>query len=247
MKQNGNSFKYLLLLGISLLTIFISYFVGKRAFYYESGLSQNRADAFAPKEGYAVYRVNIKENNDNMVKLFKLLPHDTTDIVFLGTSLTQGFPLQEIFENHKLKNRGIGGNLSSDILGRLPEVTDGQPKKIFIEVGSNDLGKGIVIDSIFTNLKKIIYQIKSKTPRSEIYVQTVLPFGNDDMIKNIEAYNDLVRLYCSSNQITFIDIYSGFIKNHKMNPALTTDGTHINANGYFIWKSKIEYFVNEKS
>jgi len=97
-----------------------------------------------------------------MFDYFKALPHDTTDIVFLGTSLTGGFLLSELFKDTRLKNRGIGGNRTNGILNRLSEVTDGKPAKIFLKVGTNDIQPNCITDTIFNNFLKIVNGIKKQ-------------------------------------------------------------------------------------
>jgi len=191
------------------------------------------------------YTINKYKYNQAELDLFKSLPHSKSDIVFLGTSLTQGFPLQESFNNAHIKNRGIGGNTTVDILNRLDEVIDGKPQKIFIEIGTNDIGQKHSIDSTFSNLKQIITIIRSKSPESTIYVQSVLPFGKNNS-KQIELYNSKVSAYCADNKITFIDLYPHFLRNGTIKNELTCDGTHLVASGYLLWKDLIFKYVKER-
>jgi len=176
------------------------------------------------------------QQNKTLLTLFKSMPHDTSDIVFLGASLTQNFPLIEFFKDSRLKNRGLGGNTIKDIQNRLNEVTDGNPSKIFLEVGSVDIAHNLPTDSIFGNLVKIISTIKLKTPKTKIYVQSVLPFGFDN-IAPIQAYNTKVALYCASNKITFINLYPSFLGDRSLKNELSLDGYHLTAAGYVIWKN----------
>ena len=234
---------FILLLPI--LTLIAAYFVGKRAFYYESGYLINRPDVLPQKPGFVTYMINIKDFNKNRNDLFRLLPHDTTDIVFIGTSLTESFPLQEMFVNGHIKNRGIGGNTSKDILDRLLIITNNKPQKIFLEMGTNDLTDLQSVDTTFSNLKKILYQLTIKTPKTRLYIQSVLPFGNEKSIKIIEAYNSKVAGFCHENHIAFINLYPAYLKKGLLNKALTIDGKHLNAKGYLAWYSLIRRYVLE--
>ena len=138
------------------------FFIGKRVYYYRNGLPENRKDVVPQTEGYTTYRIDKKDFAKNMFDYFKALPHDTTDIVFLGTSLTGGFLLSELFKDTRLKNRGIGGNRTNGILNRLSEVTDGKPAKIFLKVGTNDIQPNCITDTIFNNFLKIVNGIKKQ-------------------------------------------------------------------------------------
>jgi len=173
-----------------------------------------------------------------------MLPHSKTDIVFLGTSLTQGFPLQEMFKDCRLVNRGIGGNTIIDISNRLDEVTDGHPAKLFLEMGTNDISNKVPIALMLIDFKKIIDTVKIKTPSTKIYVQSVLPFGKNN-IKEIELYNHSIENYCSKNHISYINTFPLFLQKNSINPNLTTDGTHLNGKGYFIWAEKIRNYIKE--
>lgn len=234
--------KYLLPFLFVFFTLTLSYFVGKRVYYYQSGLPQNRKDIIPQKPGFITYTINIKESNLNAVNLFKSLPHHPTDIVFLGTSLTQGFPLQEMLSDCRIKNRGIGGNTIDNILSRLDEVTNGKPAKIFLEVGTNDIKPTCDIDSIINKFVIIIETIKKTTPLTKIYVQSVLPFGSNNAV-NIELYNARLKSYCVKNSLVFINLYPLFLQAGSLKKELTTDGTHLKANGYLIWKNAIEHYL----
>ncbi|MDP9080928.1 MAG: GDSL-type esterase/lipase family protein [Bacteroidota bacterium] len=228
---------------INFVILAASYYIGKRVYYYQSGLPQNRKDILPQKTGYITYRINIKQSNANAVNLFKALPHSNSDIVFLGTSLTAGFPLSEMFADCRLKNRGIGGNKTNDIFNRLNEVTNGKPAKIFLEVGTNDITLNCLIDTIFNNFVKIVTTIKKNSPKTRLYVQSVLPFGRNN-ISNIENYNKNVQNYCTENKITFINLYPLFLEKGSIKDELTVDGTHLNIKGYLIWKDAIAPYIN---
>ena len=86
-----------------------------------------------------------------LFELFESLSRNSHSIVFLGNSLTQNFELSEFFPNHKIKNRGINGDVSAGILNRVKSITALHPSKIFIEMGINDLGTGVSNDRILKN------------------------------------------------------------------------------------------------
>ena len=245
MKIKPENLRVLLVVSIIINFVILgsSYFIGKRVYYYQSGLPENRKDVLPQKPGYITYRININESNANALNLFRMLPHSSSDIVFLGTSLTAGFPLNEMFGDCRLKNRGLGGNRTNDILNRLSEVTEGEPAKIFLEIGTNDIQPNCIIDTIFNNFLKIVETIKETTPKTKLYVQSVLPFGRNNT-SYIEIYNEKVKSYCTKNSITFIDLYPLFLENGSIKNELTTDRTHLTIKGYFVWKGKIAQYVN---
>jgi hypothetical protein len=63
-------------------------------------------------------------------------------VVFVGDSITEGFPIDEILQcNKPMYNRGINGDTSIGVLDKLKEeVFDLIPSKVFLLIGTNDLG-----------------------------------------------------------------------------------------------------------
>jgi lysophospholipase L1-like esterase len=67
-------------------------------------------------------------------------PKGTDRVVFVGDSITEGWPLQKSFPGKPYINRGISGQTSSQILVRFrQDVIDLHPKVTVILAGTNDL------------------------------------------------------------------------------------------------------------
>ena len=82
------------------------------------------------------------EYNLQRRSLFEVLPVYSSDIVFLGNSITDGCEWAELFNNRHVKNRGISGDRSGWLLDRLDPIVGGHPKKLFLMIGVNDLAAG---------------------------------------------------------------------------------------------------------
>jgi len=176
---------------------------------------------------------------------FNSYPNHKKDIIFLGNSISLGTEWQELLQNKHVRNRGISGDISFGVIERLKEITEGKPKKVFILIGINDIARGIPDDIIVNNYKRIIRQIKSESPRTEIYFQTLLPvnneytdrnhFNKDEHIQNVNG--KLVQL-ASEENIHLIDLYPHFLnEDKKLDKQYTYDGLHLNAAGYKKWAS----------
>src|SRR5258708_3203562 len=61
---------------------------------------------------------------------FRRLPNTEAEIVFAGDSLIARGPWSELYS--PIKNRGIGGETTAGLLDRLDELTESQPRKIFL-------------------------------------------------------------------------------------------------------------------
>lgn len=185
--------------------------------------------------------------------LFEKLPVTSSDIVFLGNSITNGAEWGELFRNPHVKNRGISGDIAEGVYDRLGAITKGKPKKIFLLIGINDVARGTSADTIVKRIGKIVRRIKEETPRTKIYIQSLLPvndqfgkFGEHTSRGNVvlEVNRQLVQL-AKDEVVTYIDLYSHF-KNkddEKLNPEYTNDGLHLLGNGYMHWKKIVEKYI----
>jgi|WetSurMetagenome_2_1015567.scaffolds.fasta_scaffold152668_1 lysophospholipase L1-like esterase len=180
--------------------------------------------------------------------LFKLLPNKEHEIIFLGNSLTDGCEWAELFDNPNIINRGIDGDNVEGILERISEVTESKPDKIFIEVGDNDLYMKFPISTIILNYRKLLEKIKSDSPETMIYVQSVLPVYRHNVVKadSILIFNSALKNVAEQYNVTYVNLYDSFDDGHgDMKRELSYDGVHVTSEGYILWKKLIERYVNE--
>lgn len=222
-------FKRIALISIGLNVMGLLLFAGRKTIYRPQPPKTESPDAYYDKW------------NQARKSVLDMLPIDSTDIVFVGNSITEGFPLQEMFPGFHVKNRGIGGNQSRHILGRIQEIAAGHPRKIFIDIGVNDLRDHILIDSILHNCARIIEAVRFASPRTTIYVQSVFPVGpaNKEIKDSIPAFNIELRHASLRWQVNFIDLYPLFLQGEYIRPALTFDDLHLTGAGYALWRQAI--------
>lgn len=197
---------------------------------------------------------NILENQTYVERsaYFKQNPLKEGQIVFLGNSLTQGGKWNEYFPEQSPVNRGISGDNTLGMLGRLHEIIKAKPSKLFILAGINDISLGRSNDKILNGIKSIIYQVKEGSPGTTIYVQSLLPINKDvcqykrmmNKEKQIEKLNKDIIKFCKSENITFINLYPHFLsEKRKMDAKYTSDGLHLNEAGYAVWTGQIRKYV----
>jgi len=190
-----------------------------------------------------------KHNNywNRKYSLFQVLPNDSTEIIFLGNSITEWCEWSELLENPNIKNRGISGDNTIGLLDRLDEVVESQPKKIFIEVGINDI-KILNTYEIAHNYESIIQIIKQESPSTNIYLQSIIPTNFFDTFHpdTIRALNNQIKRIASENSLIYIDLHDLFLdEKGNFDMTLSYDGIHPNGKGYLVWKKAVEPFVNE--
>lgn len=182
--------------------------------------------------------------------LFEQLPIEKKDIVFVGNSITNGAEWHELFNNKRIKNRGISGDTAEGILNRISTITGGKPKKIFLMIGVNDLIRGNSPDSVAMTIEKIVVKIKHDTPKTKIYLQSVLPAnrnfkGNVLRQGAVRGMNERLIKIAVEQQVTYIDLFSHFtLENGSgINPKYSNDGLHLMGESYLLWKKLIMPYV----
>lgn len=186
--------------------------------------------------------------------LFDLLPVYSGDIIMLGNSLTDGAEWNELFDNCHVKNRGIVGDIIPGFFERLEPILKGQPRKIFIMGGVNDISHGVSADSIVSAMTQVVTTIQARCPKTEIYVQSMLPFNNDvrlwKLLKGREQVvvdgNKGLESMCQRLGVTFINLYPLFVdENGKMKPEYTNDGLHLMGGAYLIWRDALLPYIRK--
>ena len=185
--------------------------------------------------------------------LFAQLPVYHSDIIFLGNSITNGCEWSELFNNRHVKNRGISGDIVQGVYDRLEPIIKGKPEKIFLEIGINDLATGTSPDSIVKGINKIADRVKRESPRTKLFIQSLLPVNNtfstfkEHTSKGQEVIdtNKKLQALCLKNHLVYIDLYDSFKEqgDDKMNPKYTNDGLHLLGPGYLLWKKIVTPYV----
>lgn len=188
--------------------------------------------------------------------LFEELPITSKDIIFLGNSITNGAEWSELFQNKNVKNRGISGDICMGVYDRLDAILKGKPAKIFLLIGINDVNRGTPADTIVSRIGMIARKIKTDSPKTKLYLQSVLPVtdhykmfqGHTSRWQVIPEINKgLIRL-AEEEGATYIDLYSHFVdeKTGKMNINYTNDGLHLLGKGYVKWVEIVKPYIKKK-
>lgn len=184
---------------------------------------------------------------------FRVFPNAGTDIIFLGNSITDYTDWNELLNLEEARNRGISGDITFGVLERLDEITEGNPSKVFILIGINDISRNIPDSVILANYKKIIHRIKKESPKTKIYFNTLLPVNNSftnrdhfNKDEHILFVNDELKKLGAAEKITIIDIHPHFLDAYKrLDKKYTYDGLHLDMEGYQKWTSLLKPHITK--
>ncbi len=196
--------------------------------------------------------ITNNNNKDNEVKPKIIMKESNIDekieeirkkenIVFLGDSITDFYPLDDIYINLPIINSGISGYKTTDILEKMDDmVYKYNPTKIILLIGTNDLNVTDV-ETVENNITKIVENIKENRKNAKIYIESIYPVNksiNSEVVSNrsnekIIEVNNYLEKYCKYNEITYIDMYSLLTDdNGNFDSKYTDDGLHANKLGY---------------
>ena len=169
------------------------------------------------------------------------------DIIFIGDSIVEYYPLQELFGTEKtIVNRGIRGYQTKLLLENLDAHLYGDAvDQIVLLIGTNDIGKDIPINEALDNLERVIQSIARDYPLSQIKLLSILPVNEGERYKQTvyirtnekirewnQAYEALASVYM---QVDFVPVYDSLTDTEgQLKKDYTTDGLHLSVAGYQV-------------
>jgi lysophospholipase L1-like esterase len=180
------------------------------------------------------------------------LPHQKKAIVFLGNSITERGPWQELIPGKAVINRGIGGDNTFGVLARLDKVLEDKPAVIFLLIGINDIGRSLPVTVIANNYRRIVEKVKAQSPKTTLYLQSVLPMNDSILtaayLKNkkdtILALNKEIIKLAGEKKLIYINLHEVFADvNGDLKPSMALDGIHLKPAAYIYW---VDYLRKKK-
>lgn len=160
-------------------------------------------------------------------------------VIVLGDSIVEVSTLPRSICGHAIVNAGLNGASTASDLGEwLAAALDGKrAAAIIVSLGGNDaMARGAPSKEAFAAAYGALLARLSKST-SRLAVLQVVPVEapgwmtatqQREVRRRIEAYSDVLRDVATRNQANFVALPA-------MAAPFTTDGTHLNANGYLVW------------
>lgn len=161
------------------------------------------------------------------------------DIVFFGDSLTYYGDFATVFPNRVVCNLGLRGDCIQGMIDRVELLKLLEPKVVFIMAGINDVAT-CTLDVFKKKYAELLRQVKNILPKSDLICQTMLPVNNEDFSiscnnSQIIACNaeiiSLVKFY----NLRFIDLFTIYERDGKLQKNMTVDGIHLKPKAYENW------------
>jgi len=196
------------------------------------------------QDAVAIDSSYLNSHYENRLAYFRAMPNQKKEIVFLGNSLTEGAKWQELINKKHVVNRGISGDVTYGIYARLDEVIESKPAKLFLLSGTNDMKRGIPNEVITKNIQRIVARVKKESPKTKIYVQSLLPVNEAMLPKSYAAINAekvnqlnvLLEQMAKEIGVNYINLHPALAdETGSLRKELTIDGLHLRQATYILW------------
>ena len=161
----------------------------------------------------------------------------------MGDSITEGWFATdpEFFTKNNFVGRGIGGQVTSQMLLRFQEdVIKLKPKRVIILAGTNDIAENqgpISLEKVFGNIVSMAELAKEN--QIKVVLCSALPASDFPWRKGMNpadkviALNQMIKDYALKNKITYVDYHTP-LKDDKngLPKEIAEDGIHPTKLGY---------------
>lgn len=178
------------------------------------------------------------------VALFAKMPKQKKAIVFLGNSITEAGKWNDILPGQPVQNRGISGDNTFGVIARLPAIIAEKPSKIFLMIGVNDLKREVPVPVIIDNYKRMAAMVKKGSPKTRVYLQSVLPVNDTILIDafkkvtnaNVGLLNNALEQIAKDNGYGYVNLHEAFAdEKGQLKRKETPDGLHLKISSYPQW------------
>ena len=168
-------------------------------------------------------------------------------VVFLGDSITDGWPLDKYFPGKNYVNRGISGQTTPQMLIRFREdVINLRPIAVVILAGTNDIAGNtgpMLLEEIEANYASIAELAHAHGIR--VVFSSILPVHNyterstnmymQRPMAQIRELNRWLEEYCKTNGYVYLNYFDAMIDDAGfLKKELAEDGLHPNEAGYAL-------------
>ncbi len=183
---------------------------------------------------------------------------DKNQIVLIGDCLIENLHMEKELNGVTIYNNGISGDTSELLISTLyKRAIKYKPSKLFISIGSNDMGfEKTSVKDIYNNIIMIVEEVKRRSKDTEIHIVSVVPVNPANMVNinreyvdsrdnhEISMLNYYLKNYVRKNKLKYVDI-TKHLKNdfEQLNLDYTHDGFHLNESGYSVVSEQIKVYI----
>ena len=162
-------------------------------------------------------------------------------IIMAGDSqIEMGDWYQLLDGSFAVRNCGFSRARISDVTELISAVADRNPKEVVLMCGINNLGGHDSVESCARDYEQLLLRTRSMLNPKKIIVLSVMPVretvvdrNSQDVNTQVANFNHELETICRRDQAQFVDLSAAVGDGkHGLTPALTSDGLHLNREGY---------------
>jgi lysophospholipase L1-like esterase len=178
---------------------------------------------------------------EERASIFAALPRRAGGTVLLGDSLTDRGEWAELLDDPAVRNRGVAGDTTADVLRRAGAIAALKPDRVVVQVGVNDLAAGEPFGVIVERYGAILDALRAGAPDARLFCQSLLPVIEGrapPLVTNakVRALSDLLARAAAERRCRWIDVGPALADGGgSLAPRFTLDGLHLTGEGYAVW------------
>lgn len=167
------------------------------------------------------------------------------EVAFIGDSLTDGYDLTKYYPQYITANRGIGGDTTYDLQGRLQvSLYDLKPQVAVMLIGANNP------ETMLENYEDILIGLQNNLPDTEVVLLSMTAMGGDTWGKwNAQAcYNNVsIKMLAQKYGFLYVDLFTPLFDpaTGEVREGYTVDGGHFTHEGYVAVTREITPVLEE--
>lgn len=165
-------------------------------------------------------------------------------VAMVGDSITEGGDWDRLLPGARTVNFGVSWDQTTGLYNRLGQIAAAQPSKIVLLIGTNDIGNGRPGEKTAEHAARVVEAMTQIVPPERILVQAVMP-RQAQFRAEIETLNARLEDIAAETGADFIDLYTPFLVDGALDPAVTNDSLHLNEEGYRRWAGLIAAWAAE--
>jgi lysophospholipase L1-like esterase len=186
----------------------------------------------------------------------KAQPAEQGRVVFLGDSITDGWKLNVSFPGKPYVNRGISGQVTSQMLVRMyPDVIDLKPAAVALLAGTNDIARnnGPTTAAMIEENVMAITEL-AQAHGIKVVLCSVTPIADYGRVKMSEGrppadilkINAWMKAYAAKAGAIYCDYFSALAdENGALKPNISMDGLHPNEAGYKLMAPVVQAAIDQ--
>lgn len=198
---------------------------------------------------------------EGRVSVFDEIPIHSENLVFLGDSIFEFGEWHELLGDPHAVNRAIKGDDTSTVLRRIDQIVEGQPKKIVLCLGINNLQKRMGLERTKREYHEIVNKLLAGSDRTEVwlvpafpvnpwlYKQHIVPIHGGIHMPTVDEVSNLNRFLqqTASNhpRVHHVAVPEVLDSSGRLAEQYTIDGLHLNGAGLRIVAHQVQRALAE--